>query len=89
MKAKRQRRAVSVLSPEDLALAVFGPQHVASGCSETKPSPSWHPRVRPAHLERLWLDHEAAITAAATAAGLKGPWIVDRLFFLAALRGEV
>lgn len=86
MRVKSRQQSTETITREDLALAVFGPRHADAQCEAT-PNPSWHPRARAAYLERLWLDHEAAIVAAATAAGVE-PWIVNRLFFLAALRGE-
>ncbi len=83
---RTEPQAPPALSHADLILAVHGPRHADAQCEAT-PNPSWHPRARAAYLERLWLDHEAAIVAAATAADVE-PWISSRLFFLAALRGE-
>jgi hypothetical protein len=71
----------SELSPADLALCVHGPWHPAAAVDETAQGVLWHPRCDAVRLEALLVAHGPAIRAAATAAGVKEPWIVGRCRF--------
>ncbi len=83
---RTEPQAPPALSHADLMLAVHGPWDERAGCTG-QPGVLWDPRVRPEHLKQLWAQHAPAIQQAAAAAGVK-PWVVDRLFFVAAARGE-